>query len=104
MQFPKYISSLLLFQLLFMLHASADKLTVSGGRVIRQGDRHFIEFTVAWKLSWHNDTNWAEGLALRARNYAFDTRSLQMANRGFGNYAGHYRNSGLGFPAARTAD
>jgi len=58
MQFPKYILSILLFQLFFVLHASAAKLTVSDGRVIRQGDRHFIEFTVFWKLSWHNDTNW----------------------------------------------
>ena len=45
-----------------------------------------------------------EGLALRARNYAFDSRFLQMANRGFGEYAAHYRASGMGFRAARTAE
>ena len=45
-----------------------------------------------------------EGLALRARNYAFDTRNLQMSNRGFGSYSAHYRNTGLGFRAARSDD
>jgi len=45
-----------------------------------------------------------EGLALRARNFAFDSRFLQMANRGFGEYAATYRASGMGFRAARTAD
>lgn len=45
-----------------------------------------------------------QGLALRARNYAFDTRSLQMANRGFGSYPAYYRASGMGFRAARTAE
>jgi formylglycine-generating enzyme required for sulfatase activity len=45
-----------------------------------------------------------EGLALRARNYAFDTRRLQMANRGFGQYSATYRARGMGFRAARTAD
>jgi formylglycine-generating enzyme required for sulfatase activity len=45
-----------------------------------------------------------EGLALRARNYAFDTRNLQMANRGFGQYSATYRARGMGFRAARTAN
>jgi hypothetical protein len=44
------------------------------------------------------------GLALRARNYAFDTRRLQMANRGFGQYSATYRARGMGFRAARTSD
>jgi len=45
----------------------------------------------------------AEGLALRARNYAFRESTLPMANRGFGSYAAHYRAPGMGFRAARTA-
>lgn len=44
------------------------------------------------------------GLSLRARNYAFDTRRLQMANRGFGQYSAPYRARGMGFRAARTAE
>jgi formylglycine-generating enzyme required for sulfatase activity len=45
----------------------------------------------------------AEGLALRARNYAFSEGALPLAERGFGSYAAHYRAPGMGFRAARTA-
>jgi len=45
-----------------------------------------------------------DGLALRARNYAFDSRRMQLANRGFGQYSAPYRARGMGFRAARTAD